>query len=347
MQELLRVVFPGLLALCLSGCYYLHLAGGQMRLLLKREPIAEVLADPATDPELKARLQLALEARRFASEELDLPRNDSYTLYADIGRPSVMFNVYATPALSLKPVTHCFPIAGCVAYQGFYSRTRAQAAAARQRAAGNDVYVAGVVAYSTLGHFADPVLPGMLRWGPDELVGTIFHELAHQKFYLPGATRFNESFASFVQHQGLAAWHQAHGTTVSDPLARQRHQQFVQLVLHTRAALEKVYRSALNTASKQARKNAIFTGMRQRYQDLQANQWHGKGDHDHWVEGPPNNAKLVPFGLYNISEPAFEALFQHCHRHWPRFYAAVKKIGRETLSDRQAFLAGTDMPDCG
>ncbi|WP_404854422.1 aminopeptidase, partial [Escherichia coli] len=49
--------------------------------------------------------------------------------------------MFATPELSLQPVTHCFPIAGCVAYRGYYSEAAARAEAARQRALGDDVYV--------------------------------------------------------------------------------------------------------------------------------------------------------------------------------------------------------------
>ncbi|WP_266126311.1 aminopeptidase, partial [Acinetobacter bereziniae] len=92
-----------------------------------------------------------------ASERLGLPDNRSYRLYADIGRPYVVWNVFATPELSLQPVTHCFPIAGCVAYRGYYSEAAARAEAARQRALGDDVYVGGVQAYSTLGWFDDPI----------------------------------------------------------------------------------------------------------------------------------------------------------------------------------------------
>ena len=41
----------------LQGCYYAHLAAGQMEMNRKREPIAEVIARPATDESLKRRLE--------------------------------------------------------------------------------------------------------------------------------------------------------------------------------------------------------------------------------------------------------------------------------------------------
>lgn len=75
---------------CTSAGYYSQLVGGQLRLLQAREPIDQVIADPARDAQLKAHLAQAREARTFASDHLHLPNNKSYRLYADIGRPFVV-----------------------------------------------------------------------------------------------------------------------------------------------------------------------------------------------------------------------------------------------------------------
>ncbi|WP_162868498.1 aminopeptidase, partial [Pseudomonas viridiflava] len=81
---------PLLLVLLLNGCsYYTQLLTGQVDLLSRREPISDLLAKPDLDPGLRQRLQLAQEARRFASAQLALPDNQSYRLYADLGRPYV------------------------------------------------------------------------------------------------------------------------------------------------------------------------------------------------------------------------------------------------------------------
>ncbi|BCR22587.1 hypothetical protein KAM429_33730 [Aquipseudomonas alcaligenes] len=125
----------------LNGCasldYYAQVSRGQLDLLAARQPVAELLAAPHTDPELKWRLALAQQARSFASAELGLPDNRSYRLYADLQRPYVVWNVFATPELSLQPLTHCFPIAGCVAYRGYYQQGRARGAAALLQAEGS------------------------------------------------------------------------------------------------------------------------------------------------------------------------------------------------------------------
>jgi predicted aminopeptidase len=332
-----------LLAAALGGCstlgYYAHLAAGETGVLLRRQPIARVIADPSTGAALRARLQLALRARAFASDALGLPRNRSYTLYADLDRPYVMYNVFATPELSLQPVEHCFPIAGCVAYQGFYKLARAQAAAEKLRAAGDDVHVGGVPAYSTLGHFADPVLSTMNRWSDDQLVGTIFHELAHQQLYVKGDTVFNESFATFVQREGLRQWHQANRLPPSDPAAAQRKRAFTALVLDTRQRLATLYASDLPDAVKRARKQAAFERLRHDYRQLRDSRWHGHGDYDAWIDAPLNNASLLPFGLYDARVPAFAALFAQNGRDWPRFYAAARRIGQLPAAQRAAALS--------
>jgi len=338
MNRFLRTLATVLLPLLLGGCYYLHLATGEAGVLMKREPIRKLLADPHIDPALKHRLRLALRARAFASDRLDLPRNRSYTTYADIGRPFVMYNVFATPPLSLDPVEHCFPIAGCVAYRGFYTKARAVAAAKKLRRKGDDVYIGGVPAYSTLGHFADPVLSSMDRWSDDELVGTIFHELAHQKLYLKGDTTFNESFATFVQREGLRQWHAAEHIAPSDPGAARRRHRFTELVLATRQRLQPIYASHRSDAAKRRLKQAAFATLRARYRALRAGPWRDHDDYDAWMAQPLNNATLLPFGLYDTEVPAFAALFAQVHGQWPAFFTAVRTVSKLPQEQRRARL---------
>lgn len=289
---------PCLALLALSGCstvsYYGQLASGQFALLRAREPAAAVIADPQRDARLRERLARAEKARQFASERLGLPDNRSYRLYADIGRPYVVWNVFATPELSLQPVTHCFPIAGCVAYRGYYSEAAARAEAARQRALGDDVYVGGVQAYSTLGWFDDPILSSMLRWDDERLATLIFHELAHQKFYLRDDTAFNESFATFVEQEGTRQWREYRGLPPADGREEKRREQFTALVLASRARLEALYAGPLDDAAKRAGKAAEFQRLRREYAALSQREWGGESPFKAWIDAPFNNAKLLP-----------------------------------------------------
>jgi predicted aminopeptidase len=176
------------LASCQTVGYYSQAVGGQMELWRAAEPIDEILEDENTDPALRERLGLVSEIRTFATEELGLPDGGSYRRYADLERPYVIWNVFAAPALSLDPVTWCFPIAGCVGYRGYFSEEGAQQFADGMRERGFDVYVGGVPAYSTLGWFDDAVLNTFIGYSDADLAQLIFHELAHQVAYAPGDT---------------------------------------------------------------------------------------------------------------------------------------------------------------
>ncbi|HEX3123875.1 MAG TPA: aminopeptidase [Rhodanobacteraceae bacterium] len=319
-----------LAALSLSACstlgYYGHLAQGQYAMLAARQPIARIIADPTADATLKARLRLADQARAFASDKLGLPRNASYTDYADLKRPYATWNVFAAPEFSVQAVENCYLLVGCLAYRGYFDRERADAEAVRLQAKGLDTWVGGSAAYSTLGWFADPILNTMLRWDDDELAATIFHELAHQRLFVKGDTEFNESFATFVQYEGLREWRVARGLPPDDDIARKHQDEFEQIVLDARERLRVLYATTLPTDVMRARKHEEIERLRADYFRLRDTQWDGKGGYDDWIKSGINNAKLLPFGLYRRWVPAFTALFARQSDEWTSFYAAAEKI---------------------
>ncbi|NUT86425.1 aminopeptidase [Pseudomonas corrugata] len=342
LDRVFRLLFPGLLLLLLNGCsnvgYYGQLISGQLRLLQAREPVDQVIADPTRDARLREHLVQAREARTFASAHLHLPDNKSYRLYADIGRPYVVWNVFATPEFSLAPQNHCFPIAGCVAYRGFYSQSAARGEAALQRVRGMDVSIGGVEAYSTLGWFNDPILSSMMHWGDERLATLIFHELAHQRFYVQDDTEFNESFATFVEQEGTRQWRASRGLAPDNGQQARQRDQFIQLILDTRQRLEKLYTQPLPPEQMRQQKVQAFERLRAEYAQLRDSQWTGDKRYDAWVYAPLNNARLLPFGLYDQWVPAFAALFRQESGDWVAFYAAVEKLGKLPMDERKAAL---------
>lgn len=330
------------LCACSTVGYYAHLARGEASLLAARKPIARVIADPATDAQVKARLQLALQARAFASDQLKLPRNSSYTTYADLKRPYATWNVFAAPEFSVDSVKQCFLIVGCLGYRGYYDRAHAEAEAARQRAQAYETWIGGSQAYSTLGWFADPVLNTMMRWGDDELAATIFHELAHQQLYLKGDTEFNESFATFVQREGLRQWRMKRALPPEDDAEQLRSDQFDALVLAARDRLKEIYASALCADAMRARKHDEIERLRVDYKELRDTQWHGDGAYDAWINSEINNAKLLPFGLYHGWVRAFCALYTRQGGDWARFYASAAVIAHKDAATRTQLLTELD-----
>jgi predicted aminopeptidase len=326
-----------LLDACSTLDYYAHVAHGEATLLTHRREIARIVDDPKVDVHLRERLAQTQEAREFASDHLLLPRNQSYTTYVELGRPYVTWSVFATPEFSVDPVTHCFPFAGCVAYLGFFDRARAEREAKRRAGQGDDTAIQGAAAYSTLGWFSDPILSSMLRWSDDELDGVIFHELAHQLIYVEDDTAFNESFATFVQQQGLREWRSFRGLPPPDLNESTRDDAFTALVLDLRARLGAIYGREATDLDKRAAKAHEIEEFRERFRRLRGT-WAGDTRYDEWVEAPINNARLVPFGLYDQWVPAFVDLFAQAHGEWKAFYANARELAALNKEERQRRL---------
>ncbi len=161
----------------------------------------------------------------------------------------------------VEPKHWCFPIAGCVAYRGYFKERSARAFAARLASQGFDVTVGGVPAYSTLGKFADPVLSSMMRYGDSELAAIIFHELAHQLLYVKNDSEFNEAFATTVEDAGLERWLQAQGhpDLMQEFLADSANENaFIELFAGGRERLKKLYASGLPPGEMKEKKAAVF-----------------------------------------------------------------------------------------
>lgn len=330
-------------ALMLSSCsslsYYSQAAQGQLELLTDSRPIDDWLADPSTNTNLRHRLEAARQIRRYAIQELKLPDNGSYTNFTNIKRPYVLWNVVATPELSLKPMQWCFPVAGCVNYRGYYSKHEAQAYAKQLRKQGHDVEVGGVSAYSTLGWFSDPLVSTFINYPEAELARLIFHELAHQVVYVQGDSKFNESFASAVEQAGVEGWLERFGNpAMVEAFERysSRKKDFMALLVRYRGELEKAYASDTSKDEKRATKARLFMALKDDYQVLKAN-WGGYSGYDRFFAEPLSNAHLASIATYNDFVPAFRALLRK-ERSWPAFYKAVNRIARLDKTDRHRVL---------
>jgi predicted aminopeptidase len=336
-------VLPALLPL--AGCYLLQAAGGQLDLNARRVPLERIIAAPATPPPLRAQLELVRRARDFATRELGLPDNGSYRAYADVGRPYVVWNVFATPEFSVEPRTWCFPIAGCSAYRGYFAEARARAFARGLEARGDDVLVGGVPAYSTLGHFADPVLNTMLGWSEEELVAIIFHELAHQRLYVRDDSAFNEAFATVVEGEGLRRWLEAEGRSEALAEFRRRQERYAEvaaLVAEARTRLRQLYAESLPRELVRERKAAEFVRLRAAYEERRA-RW-GAGGYE-WLFGPAmNNASLLAVATYRECVPGLEQRLAAAGGDLGRFYAAVGALARLAPAARHAAACAAQRP---
>jgi predicted aminopeptidase len=319
-------VFLALLGLALAGCesisYYGQAIGGHLGMMSAARPVGDWLADPATAPALRERLEIAQRIRDFASRELKLPDNGSYASYAEIDRPFVVWNVFAAGEFSVDPKPECFPIAGCVGYRGFYTEKRAREHAERLRAEGYDVHVAGIPAYSTLGWFDDPLLSTFIRYPDTQLARLVFHELAHQVAYAKNDTAFNESFAVAVEEEGVRRWLAAQGRDAElagFKAVQARKRELAARVEETRKRLAEVYRMRLSPDEMRAQKAGEWARLRQSYPG---------------IPEQPNNGFLVSIALYTELVPEFERLLAEQGGDLRRFYDTVRKLAASERSSR-------------
>jgi predicted aminopeptidase len=332
---------------CATLSYYGQAVSGHLEVLHRTRPIDKQIADAATPAELRTKLARALEIRDYASRELGLPDNGSYRGYADLGRPYVVWNVFAAPELAIEPRPSCFPIVGCVSYRGYYDRKAAEGFAGELRAQGFDVFDYGVPAYSTLGWFDDPVLNTFVHYPDADLARLVFHELAHQVVYIKDDTMFNESFAVAVEEEGLRRWMATHSTPderAAYAQGRERRAEFVRLVLRYRDRLGALYAGSLRDEAKRTGKAQIFAEMEAEYRELRDRRWGGWGGYDRWFEKGVNNAQLASVATYEELVPAFHALLAQEGGDLPRFYGAVKALAKLDRPARNAALAALAAP---
>ncbi len=334
-----------LLCLFCGGCYLLQSAEGQLQLMRARRPITQVIDDAATPAKLRSQLEAVASIRDFASRELALPDNGSYRSYADVGRPYVVWNVVAAPEFSIEPKEWCYPIVGCVAYRGYFVEARARKFAAEQREHGLDVVVGGTAAYSTLGHFDDPILNTMVEWDDVELASIVFHELTHQLLYVANDAAFNEALATTVEEEGVKRWLEAQGREqdlAQHRLEQQRYLEVIDLLGATRDKLRVIYASQEPVESLRSDKRKAFAELREAYAARRA-AWGGHAPFDAWFDQDINNAHLASVATYFVCVPGFERELRAVGGDLPAFYRRVRQLAKMPQRARDALICGAEV----
>jgi predicted aminopeptidase len=339
-----QIIFGVILAVVLTGCesmvYYKQLISGQIAILNKRQPIHELLDNPDTPEKLKEKLRLVIDIRSFAKNELFLPVKNQYLDFVALDRPFAGWNMWATPEFSFSPKTWCYPIIGCAIYRGYFSKEDAFNYGHQLEAQGYDVYIGGVVAYSTLGWLDDPVFSTFIYRSDIRLAALIFHELSHHLLYVSDDTTFNESFAIAVEQEGLRRWLTAVNNQKASEIYKldyRRRQQFIELVMKYRKELETLYAKNLPIPEKRQAKAAVFEKLKDDYRLLKQH-WNGYSGYDFWMYQKMNNAKLISVSTYNDLVPAFLELLKTCNNDLKVFYKKCQDLSKKSKEERWAYL---------
>ena len=207
----LAVAVVAFLSLTEIGRYLARAGWEEAKILWRRRPIADIIADPAVDSLTRRKLRIVLEARRYAADSLDLDVEESFTTFSQLERDTLVLVLSAAYRDRLQYHRWWFPIVGRVPYKGFFDYGMAREEEQNFQRRGFDTYLRPAAAFSTLGWFNDPLMSTTLRADTLSLANTVIHELVHNTFYARGKAEFNESFANFAGARGSADFYSSRG----------------------------------------------------------------------------------------------------------------------------------------
>ena len=221
-------------------------------------------------------------------------------MYVEVKGDAPIWVVTACPPLSLGPKTWSFPVAGSFTYLGWFHQDAAVAHAKKLKRKNYDVHVRSASAYSTLGHFKDPVFSTMLSKvdTPNKtLINTLFHESAHGTIYVKDQSYFNESVASFIGDQLTIDYLRYLYGEDSGELTRyqdylQRFEVYKTHFHNAYMALDTLYSSEQSAREKLQQKEVILNGLKDTAK----------------IQAKPNNASLVGFKTYSSGPVSYTHL---------------------------------------
>ncbi len=306
----------------------------EIRILQAREPIARLVADSATPPELRASLRLVLDARDYA-DSLGLEAARTYTTYADVGRDTLLLVLQAAPPDCICPYTWKWPIVGRMPYKGFFDPASAKRETERLAGRGYDTYLRPSGAFSTLGWFEDPLLSTALSADSMELVATVFHEIAHNSLYVPSATPFNESFAQLVGYRAAERFFRERGDTLDARRAADRwHDEQLLGAFYTELTdrLDRFYAGAPDSAALDSGRLAEGRWARSQLEGPLADslRTYRVGA---LPERPVNNARLIGATIYRSHLDWFEAYFRRHDTDITKTVAALRSLMKDADGD--------------
>jgi predicted aminopeptidase len=334
----LRILLFGLVG-CFALCscqvgYLLNNAYHQGRILKRAVPIDDVLQNETVNADVKKKLILAQEAKKFAEDFLKLKKTKNYSTYVQLDGPYVTYVVSAAPKNELTYYTWWFPIVGSVPYKGYFKPEPANDLAKELQAQNYDTYVRGVSAFSTLGWFRDPVLSSMINYQDIDLVNTIIHETVHATLYISGNANFNERLATYLGDLGTRLFYQQKGEELYKQVAQTIQDDefdqkvFTEFISEEIKKLEQWYQVHKNDADLLASREVQFAAMKQNFVKAAKGQLKTKR-YANFDKSEINNARLLGFKLYLNDLSDFQKLNDHFKADFVKILDYCKSLENE------------------
>ena len=341
MSPNINLIFMTIFCLSSSGCagpsFYIQAVRGHAEVLRNTTSMKELDMASLTKIEQK-KINVVIDIRDFAEEQLLLPSNGSFHSYSKLNKQFVVWNVFATTPFSLAPKNTCFLVAGCVPYRGFYSKNAAEKYSRKLVKDGFEVYVAGIGAYSTLGWFNDPLLSTVINRSDESLAELIFHELVHQKIYIKNDAVFNESFATAIAQEGVKRWLELTKTPSQKRGDEQKkEEELTALIINLQRNIARLYSSKKTLQEKSVLKKDYFENLLTDYETLK-NSWETDSPYDDYMYESWNNPKLMAFGAYHQLVPNFRQLIEEYDGDLSKVYLAVEQVKSLTNQQRRQRL---------
>jgi predicted aminopeptidase len=341
------LAFCALLSTTCNACYVARSGWFQAELLLSREPIESVRSSGALTPEQLQKLDLIQDVKAFGGE-IGLSATENYSRIA-WGWKRTIWNVSACDPLEFRSESWWFPIVGRVPYLGFFRNKDANNWIHKLEKKGLDVYLRTAGAYSTLGYFEDPILPGMLNWEDDRLANTVLHEMVHATVWIKGSVGFNESLASFVGDSASLDYLENRFGVGSSALQetldrREDIAQWRELQRDLFGALRATFANpSLSEAEKLEMKAAHYAQWPAR---VKQSKWHQpEGFVRAATEGVWNNARLMQFQAYNSYSAEFQRILDQAQGNYPDFLDRVNALVDGSSDPFEALSPAEDVQD--
>ena len=187
-----------------------------------------------------------------------------------------------------------------------------------------------------------PLPDTLFQYSDAQLAGFLFHELAHQRLYVSGDTDFSESYATFVEAQGVELWlaeRQGADQLTAWQAGEQAAMDFSDLLRQTRQELDALYRSGRDEAVLREDKAAIIETMQANYRLLVQERWDGRDYYASTMNRPVNNASLALAGSYAGGVCSFKRLYRQAGERMERFHELAEQKSALDDERRSAWLA--------